>query len=252
MEQTKDVRRENPLGSQPIPRLLLNFAVPSIIAMLVSSLYNLVDQVFIGHAIGTLGNAATNIVFPLNTTCTAISLLLGIGGAASFNLAMGEKKEKVAGWYVGNAFAMLLILGCALALLAEIFLAPMLRFFGSPEDVLPYAMEYTRNRSPGLPIPDCLHRRRTSDPRRWQPPVYADLQSVRGHSQYIPGCPVRLWVWMGDVWCGAGYRDRTDSFLCISDPLHAQLQNSASHERILQTQAGDCHPDYRPRCGTVF
>ncbi len=152
MKQTKDVRRENPLGSQPIPRLLLNFAVPSIIAMLVSSLYNLVDQVFIGHAIGTLGNAATNIVFPLNTTCTAISLLLGIGGAASFNLAMGEKKEKVAGWYVGNAFAMLLILGCALALLAEIFLAPMLRFFGSPEDVLPYAMEYTRTVALGYPF----------------------------------------------------------------------------------------------------
>ena len=144
--------RENPLGTKPVPAMLLKFAVPSIIAMLVSSLYNLVDQVFIGHSVGTLGNAATNIVFPLNTTCTAIGLLLGIGGASAFNLAMGAGDEKKAVGYVGNSFSLLILLGAALTLVSELLLAPMLRFFGSPEDVLPYAVEYTRVVAVGFPF----------------------------------------------------------------------------------------------------
>ena len=144
--------RSNPLGTEPIPKLLFNFAVPSIIAMLVSSVYNLVDQIFIGHAVGSLGNAATNIVFPLNTTCTSVALLFGIGGAAVFNLAMGEKKYDEAPKYAGSAFGMLVIVGTAIALIAELFLMPMLRFFGSPEDVLPYAAEYTRVVAIGMPF----------------------------------------------------------------------------------------------------
>jgi putative MATE family efflux protein len=144
--------RTNPLGTEPIPKLLVNFAVPSIIAMLVSSLYNLVDQIFIGHAVGPLGNAATNIVFPLNTTCTSVALLFGIGGAAVFNLAMGEKRTDEAPGYAGSAFGMLVIVGTVLTLISELFLTPMLRFFGSPEDVLPYAAEYTRVVAFGMPF----------------------------------------------------------------------------------------------------
>ena len=86
--------KKNPLGYVPVKKLLVKFAVPSIIAMLVGALYNIVDQFFIGRSIGTLGNAATNIVFPLSTSCVALSLLLGIGGASTFNLAMGAKEEK--------------------------------------------------------------------------------------------------------------------------------------------------------------
>lgn len=145
-------RTENPLGREPIPRLLLKFAIPSIVAMLVSSLYNMVDQIFIGHSIGTLGNAATNIVFPLNTTCTAIGLLLGIGGAAAFNLAMGARDEERAAWYAGNAFALLIMMGTALMLITELFCTPLLMFFGAPEDVLPYAVEYTRTVALGFPL----------------------------------------------------------------------------------------------------
>ena len=80
----------NPLGTAPIGSLVRKFAVPSIIAMIVSALYNIVDQIFIGHSIGELGNAATNVAFPLSTVCIAIALLLGIGGAAAFNLSMGK------------------------------------------------------------------------------------------------------------------------------------------------------------------
>ena len=73
---------ENPLGSEPVSSLLRRFAIPSVIAMLVSALYNMVDQLFIGHSIGVLGNAATNVAFPLSMVCTSIGLLCGIGGAA--------------------------------------------------------------------------------------------------------------------------------------------------------------------------
>ena len=104
----------NPLGTEKIPRLLVRFAVPSIIAMLVSALYNMVDQFFIGHSVGMLGNAATNVAFPLNTTCTAIALLFGIGGAANFNLCMGAGREDEARRYLGTAVSMLVICGLAL------------------------------------------------------------------------------------------------------------------------------------------
>ncbi len=86
--------RTNPLGEESINRLLRQFAVPSIVSMLVGSLYNIVDQFFIGQRVGELGNAATNIAFPLSTSCLAIALLLGVGGASSFNIAMGRGGQK--------------------------------------------------------------------------------------------------------------------------------------------------------------
>ena len=78
--------RRSRLGTEPIGALLPKFAVPSIVAMMVSALYNMVDQIFIGNKIGPLGNAATNVAFPLTITCTALALLCGIGGAARFYL----------------------------------------------------------------------------------------------------------------------------------------------------------------------
>ncbi len=77
---------QNPLGYEKITRLLTKYAVPSIISMLVNSLYNLVDQIFIGQGVGYLGNAATNVSFPLNTICLSISLLIGVGTATRFSL----------------------------------------------------------------------------------------------------------------------------------------------------------------------
>ena len=93
----------NPLGTLPINQLLARFAIPSIIAMLVSALYNIVDQFFIGRSVGMLGNAATNVAFPLTITCTALSLMFGIGGAANFNLSMGHGEREDAARYAGNA-----------------------------------------------------------------------------------------------------------------------------------------------------
>ena len=143
---------ENPLGVKPVSVLLRRFAVPSVIAMLVSALYNMVDQLFIGHSIGVLGNAATNVAFPLSMVCTSIGLLCGIGGAANFNLCMGRKETEHAKSYVGNAVSMLAILGVILCIAVQLFLRPMMILFGATADVLTYACTYTRITSIGFPF----------------------------------------------------------------------------------------------------
>ncbi len=145
-------QKVNPLGSAPIGRLMVKFAVPSIVAMLVGALYNIVDQLFIGHAIGTLGNAATNIAFPFTTSCLALALLFGIGGASCFNLNLGRGNKEEAPYFVGNALIMLIVCGITLCAIAQIFLEPLLILFGSPADVLPYAMPYVRITAIGFPF----------------------------------------------------------------------------------------------------
>ncbi len=142
----------NPLGSAPIGKLMVKFAVPSIIAMLVGALYNIVDQLFIGHAIGTLGNAATNIAFPFTTSCLSLALLFGIGGASCFNLSLGRGDKKEAPYFMGNALVMLIACGTILLVITQLFLEPLLILFGSPADVMPYAVPYVRITSIGFPF----------------------------------------------------------------------------------------------------
>ncbi len=142
----------NSLGEEKINSLLRKFALPSIVSMLVGSLYNIVDQFFIGQRVGELGNAATNIAFPLSTSCLALALLLGIGGSSAFNLAMGGGNRKRAVNIIGNAAVLLVICGVVLAVITELFTRPLLLFFGSPADVLPYALEYTRVTAIGFPF----------------------------------------------------------------------------------------------------
>lgn len=143
---------ENPLGSAPVNQLLARFAIPSIIAMLVSALYNIVDQFFIGRSVGMLGNAATNVAFPLTITCTAVSLMCGIGGAANFNLSMGQGEKDEATRYAGNAVFMLFAIGVILCLTVRLFLRPMMVLFGATPDVLDYSLTYTGITSLGFPF----------------------------------------------------------------------------------------------------
>ncbi len=143
---------ENPLETEPVKRLLFEFAVPSIIAMLVSSLYNIVDQFFIGHSVGELGNAATNISYPLSISCVAIALLFGIGGASAFNISMGKREQEKAVYFLGNAAVMLFGCGLVLCLFTLLFLEPLLQFFGSPDNVLEYAKTYTGIVAFGFPF----------------------------------------------------------------------------------------------------
>ena len=154
MTKTYEERKgtENPLGTQPVGKLLRKFAVPSIISMLVMSLYNIVDQIFIGQTVGELGNAATNVAFPLTTLCIATALAFGIGGASGFNLNLGAGEKEKAPFFIGNSAIMMAIIGVILAVISSVAMKPLLLFFGSTDTILPYAMEYTKYIAIGFPF----------------------------------------------------------------------------------------------------
>ncbi len=143
---------ENPLGMEPVGKLLRKFAVPSIISMLVMSLYNIVDQIFIGQCVGELGNAATNVAFPFTTLCIATTLAFGIGGASGFNLNLGAGENEKAPYFIGGSASMMFIIGVVLSVVGLTALKPLLLFFGSTDTVLPYAMEYTKYLALGFPF----------------------------------------------------------------------------------------------------
>ena len=141
---SESVAVKNPLGTEPVGKLIVRYAVPSIISTVVNSLYNMVDQVFIGQGVGYLGNAATNVVFPLMTIVMALAQMLGDGAAAYMSLNLGKKKEEAAARGAANAMAASVFIGIILAVLFEIFMEPLCKLFGATENSLPYAMEYGR------------------------------------------------------------------------------------------------------------
>lgn len=153
MEKDKEyIQAENPLGIAPVGGLIRKFAIPAIISMLVSAMYNIVDQIFIGQGVGMLGNAATNVAFPVTTIATALALLLGIGGASNYNLEMGAGREKKASGIAGTALSSLVISGVVLCGIVLLFLKPLLTLFGATKDVMPYAVDYTGITALGLPF----------------------------------------------------------------------------------------------------
>lgn len=142
----------NPLAVEQVEKLIPKFAIPAIISMLVSSLYNIVDQIFIGQGVGLLGNAATNIAFPITIVCTATALLLGIGSASNFNLSAGAGQQEQANSFAGNGLTLLVIGGLLIAAIVLMFLNPLLHLFGVTEEILPYARDYTGITAFGIPF----------------------------------------------------------------------------------------------------
>ncbi len=144
--------KKNPLGYAPIGKLLPKFAIPAVISMLVSALYNIVDQIFIGQGVGMFGNAATNVAFPLTTLATSVGLLLGIGGASNFNLEMGRKHEDNARKIAGSAFGSLFIVGFIICVVVRLALKPLILAFGATPQVMDYAITYVGITSLGMPF----------------------------------------------------------------------------------------------------
>ena len=104
-------KQENELGTQKIGKLIRKFSIPCILSLIVSALYNIVDQIFIGQGVGTIGNTATNIVFPLSVIAAAFALLVGDGAAAFLSLSLGRKDTKNASKGIGNSITLAGILG---------------------------------------------------------------------------------------------------------------------------------------------
>lgn len=140
----KEPQFENPLGTQPINRLIWKFAIPGIITQLVNALHNIVDQVFIGWGIGDFGVASTSILFPITSIITALSALIGLGAASRFSILLGKKQYQEASDIFGNAISLLLLFGSVLTIGTSVFLKPMLYLFGATERMMPYAQPYAR------------------------------------------------------------------------------------------------------------
>ena len=132
----------NPLGYQPINHLLLRFALPSVISMLVNALYNIVDQIFIGQGIGYLGNAATTVSFPLMTIILAIGTMIGAGGSSYAAIKLGEKKEKKAQLTLGNEVLLIVCIGISFTIFGLLFLEPILVLFGATPNNLAMSKDY--------------------------------------------------------------------------------------------------------------
>ena len=144
--------KENPLGTADPKKLLITFTIPSIISMTATNLYNLVDQMFIGWKIGIIGNAATNVAFPLTTILLALSLIIGIGSSSRFGMEMGKGNRQMAEKTVGNAILLMIIAGIGLMAVTQLGLYPLLNLFGSTDEVLPYAATYVRITAWGFPF----------------------------------------------------------------------------------------------------
>ena len=143
---------ENPLGTQPIGKLMLKFAIPAIASSLINAVYNITDQIFIGQSVGYLGNAATNIEFPIATFCTAVTIMLGVGGASNFNLCLGAGKKDEASRIVATSVSLLAILGICIGVITLIFTDSLMNAFGATEQIFPYAVTYTRIIACGIPF----------------------------------------------------------------------------------------------------
>lgn len=143
---------QSPFATEPIERLIVKFAVPSVIALLVNSLYNIVDQIFIGWGVGYLGNGATNIVFPITIIALALSMMIGNGGAAYLSLKMGEGEVETAKKGVGNAVTLVTIVSILLAVVFLVWIDPILTLFGATDVLRPFALEYGFIIGAGLPF----------------------------------------------------------------------------------------------------
>lgn len=159
MEETKIEKleqkvetNENPLGTEKISKLIKRFAIPCITSLVVSSLYNIVDQIFIGQGVGYLGNAATNIVFPFTVITLAFSLMIGDGASSYLSLSLGKNDKESATKGIGNAIAISVILGILFLIIGFVFQDGLLKLFGVTESSYEYAKQYMTYIVIGMPF----------------------------------------------------------------------------------------------------
>lgn len=147
-----EAQARNPLETESIGKLILRYSLPAIASGLVSSIYNIVDQMFVGNKIGELGNAATNVAFPLVMLVTTLAMTFGAGSAAAFSLHLGRREQERARAVVGSGMALMVLCGILVAAVAQLLLRPMLTAFGGRGQTLAYAVEYVRVLALGFPF----------------------------------------------------------------------------------------------------
>lgn len=146
------MENENILGTEKIGKLIRKFSIPCIISLVVNSLYNIVDQIFIGWGVGYLGNGATNVVFPLTMLCLAFALMFGDGSSAFLSLKLGEKKKEEATKGVANGIVFASIVAVLLCAVIIAFLPQLVNLFGCTDALREYALGYGYFIAIGIPF----------------------------------------------------------------------------------------------------
>ncbi len=136
--------RSDQLGKTPISQLLLQFSLPAIVGMVAQALYNLIDRVFIGHALGAPGIAGITVAFPFMLVVLAFSMLIGLGGTAMISIYLGQQRKSEAEQVLGNVCSLLALTSIAITAVGIAFVDPILRLGGASPDVLPLGRDYLR------------------------------------------------------------------------------------------------------------
>ena len=139
-------------ATEPIGKLVVRFAIPCVIALVVNALYNIVDQIFIGWGVGYIGNGATTVVFPITIIALALTVLIGDGGAAFLSLKLGEGDTESVKRGLGNAVVMVTAAGILILVVFLVFMDPILTLFGATELNRSYALDYGYIIGIGLPF----------------------------------------------------------------------------------------------------
>ena len=130
------------LGTKPVGSLLMQYAIPAIVAMVASSLYNMVDSIFIGQGVGPMAISGLAITFPFMNLSGAIGACIGVGASTYLSVKLGQKDYSMAQRILGNSVILKIITGIIFGAICLLFLDPILRFFGASDNTLPYAHEY--------------------------------------------------------------------------------------------------------------
>ena len=140
------------LDSNHVNRLLIKFSIPAILALMIQSLYNLVDTIYVGHGVGSLGIAALTLFFPVQMIIVSIANLIAIGGGALVSIALGKNDNEKANKISGNVILSVIVVGIVLSIICLLFIEPILGFFGTTEETYAYVKDYAEIVFIGMPI----------------------------------------------------------------------------------------------------
>lgn len=246
--ETTIPEKKSSFATEPIGKLIVRFAIPGVIALLVNSLYNIVDQIFIGWGVGYLGNGATNIVFPITIIALALSMMIGNGGAAYLSLKLGEGEAKAAQKGVGNAITLSVVVSIILAIVFIIFIDPLLTLFGATEILRPYALDYGYIIGAGLPFM-MISAAINSMIRADGSPKYAMFSMVIGAILNAILDPVLIFVFhIGHAGSRHCNRHRPGGIFCGVCRLFAPFQNHTAQRFCLSSE----HTNLRKYCDIRF
>ncbi len=195
-------KNRDPLETEPLPKLLLRYSVPTTLTLMVNYLYNIADQIFVGQGVGITGMAAVNVAFPVSILVNAVALLLGDGCAANVSLCLGRREQETADRVFGHAVTWVLLSGVVMALVFGIFSPQIVQLFGSTDTAYSESVAYLWTIAWGIPFQLIC-------------PAFAAMIRADGSPQYTMKCmmtgavinlildPLFIFVWkMGVV--GAG------------------------------------------------